>query len=506
MTESPIQHVEIAICGTGFSGIGAAIRLRQAGFVDFVLLERADEVGGTWRDNSYPGCACDVESRLYSFSFAPNPHWSRAFSPQAEILEYLRRCAADYGLLPHVRFGQEVTDAAWNEHEQRWHIQTSKGELTAEVLIGGMGALSEPSTPALPGLASFKGKVFHSARWDHKYALEGKRVACIGTGASAIQFVPAIQPLVQKLSLFQRTPAWVMPRDDGPVSPRAKALFRALPLTQKLMRAATYARREALVLAFRHPAVMRRVERSLLRYLEDSVPDPVLRKKLTPTFRMGCKRVLISNEYLPALTQPNVDVVTSAIRELRAHAIITADGQEHEVDAIIFGTGFQVTEAPFAHHLRGRDGHTLHDVWQGSPKAHYGTTVAGFPNLFLMLGPNTGLGHTSVVLMIESQLQLVLAALKHRRKHGYATLEPRAEAQARYNRAIAQQTQGTVWTSGGCASWYIDQTGRNSTLWPSFTFSFRRRCRYRPAEYVLKPRAAQMSHWQGRETVAQRAR
>ncbi len=485
MTNLPSTHVQIAICGAGFSGICAAVRLRQGGFFDFVVLERAHEVGGTWRDNSYPGCACDVESHLYSFSFAPNPSWSRIFSPQAEILDYLRRCAADLGVLPHVRFGHEVSEAAWNETEQRWHIQTSQGEFTAEVLIGGMGALSEPLVPALPGLHVFKGKVFHSACWDHEYALEGKRVACIGTGASAIQFVPAIQPRVQKLSLFQRTPAWVMPRMDRAVPARTQALFRAAPFAQKLVRAGIYAQREAFVLGFRHPAIMRRLEKLLLRYLEKNVPDPVLRAKLTPHFRMGCKRILISNDYLPALNQANVAVVTDAISEVREHAIVTADGQEHEVDAIIFGTGFQVTDMPFAHRLRGRHGQTLYDAWQGSPKAHYGTTVAGFPNLFLLLGPNTGLGHTSVVLMIESQLELVLGALKHRRKHGYASIEPRADAQARYNEELARETHGTVWASGGCASWYIDKTGRNSTLWPRFTFSFRRRCRYRASEYVL---------------------
>ncbi len=274
VTDAPSQHVQILICGSGFSGIGAAIRLRQAGFFDFAVLERADEVGGTWRDNTYPGCACDVESHLYSFSFAPNPDWSRMFSPQAEILAYLRRCAVDYGVLPHVRFGHEVQESAWNEATQRWHVQTSRGEITADVVIGGMGALSEPAMPKLEGLDTFKGKVFHSARWDHSFALEGKRVACIGTGASAIQFVPAIQPRVQKLSLFQRTPAWVMPRLDRKVSERARSLFRKLPLSQKLLRLAIYTQREAFVLGFRHPQVMRKLEPLLLRYLEENVKDP----------------------------------------------------------------------------------------------------------------------------------------------------------------------------------------------------------------------------------------
>lgn len=491
MTEA--RHFEIAICGTGFSGLGAAIRLKEAGFHDFVVLERANEVGGTWRDNSYPGCACDVESHLYSFSFAPNPSWSRMYSPQPEILAYLRRCAEDYAILPHVRFEHEVIEAHWNDDAQRWHISTSRGEFTANVLIGGMGPLSEPSIPSLPGLSSFEGKVFHSARWDHTYDLTGKRVACIGTGASAIQFVPAIQPKVSKLTLFQRTPAWVMPRMDRPVTLREHAMFERFPITQKWARAAIYLQREAFVLGFRNPLVMKKLEGLLLGYLEKSVPDPVLRKKLTPSFRMGCKRLLISNDYLPALCKDNVEVVTDAIVEVRAHSVVTADGKEHEVDAIIFGTGFQVTEMPFARRIRGRGAQTLHDAWQGSPKAHYGTTVAGFPNLFLLLGPNTGLGHTSVVLMIESQLQLVIGALSHMRKHRFTSVEPKAEQQARYVAELAKNTEGTVWASGGCVSWYIDGTGRNSTLWPGFTFSFMRRCRFRPHEYTLSARTRRVT-------------
>lgn len=489
MTERDPRHVQIAVSGTGFAGLGAAIRLKQAGFHDFLVFERAEEVGGTWRDNSYPGCACDVESDLYSFSFAPNPSWSRLFSPQPEILAYLRRCAEDFGILPHVRFGHEIREAAFNDAEQRWYLETSHGTFTADVLIGGSGPLSEPSIPNLKGLSSFKGKVFHSARWDHAYDLAGKRVGVVGTGASAIQFVPAIQPRVAHLTLFQRTPAWVVPRIDREVSEREHRLYRALPFTQRLSRAAIYARREAFVLGFRNPSIMRYVEKFALRYLERKVPDPILRKKLTPNFRLGCKRVLISQDYLPALNQPNVHVETSSIVEVRAHSIVTADGQEHEVDALIFGTGFHVTDIPFAHRVRNGAGHTLHDAWQGSPSAHYGTTVAGFPNLFLLLGPNTGLGHTSVVLMIESQLKIVLGALEHMRRHRCATVEPRLEAQQAYNAELAQKTEGTVWTSGGCASWYIDESGRNSTLWPGFTFSFMRRCRFRPEEYELAPRS-----------------
>jgi cation diffusion facilitator CzcD-associated flavoprotein CzcO len=481
-------HVGIAIIGSGFAGIGAGILLKRDGIEDFVIFERAAEVGGTWRDNSYPGCACDVESHLYSFSFAPNPGWSRSYSPQAEIFAYLRRCADQYGLRPHLRFHHDLESATWDEGRRLWRLETSAGRYTADVLIGGMGAFSEPSLPALPGLSGFQGKVFHSARWEHDYDLDGRSVAVVGTGASAIQFVPAIQPRVAKLCLFQRTPAWVIPRYEHTLGPFIQSLYRAVPALQKLARGIIYARREMFVLAFRYPRLMRLVEALAVRYVEQSIADPELRAKVTPSFRMGCKRILISNEYLPALARANVEVLTSPIREVRAHSVVAEDGSERDVDAIIFGTGFQVTEMPFAERIRGRAGRTLAEVWRGSPAAHWGTTVAGFPNLFLLLGPNTGLGHTSVVFMIESQLALVLGALRHLRKHGLGTLEPRPEEQARFVAEVDRGMQGTVWTTGGCASWYIDRTGRNSTLWPGFTYQFRRRCRFRPAEYLLEGR------------------
>ncbi|HMI85215.1 MAG TPA: NAD(P)/FAD-dependent oxidoreductase [Polyangiaceae bacterium] len=487
-SRSEPPHVGIAIVGSGFAGLGAAILLKREGIEEFAIFERAADVGGTWRDNSYPGCACDVESHLYSFSFAPNPTWSRSYSPQAEIFAYLRRCADEYGLRPHLRFRHELVSAAWDEGRKRWVLETSSGTYTADVLIGGMGAFSEPSIPPLPGLGSFQGKVFHSARWDHDYDLRGREVAVIGTGASAIQFVPEIQPRVGKLRLFQRTPAWVVPRYEHTLGPRTQSLYRAAPILQKLARSIIYARRELFVLAFRHPRIMRLVEAFAVRYLKQTIADPELRAKLTPSFRMGCKRILISNEYLPALAKENAEVITEPIREVRARSIVTEDGVEHPVDTIICGTGFRVTEMPFADRIRGRSGRTLAETWQGSPTAHWGTTVSGFPNLFLLLGPNTGLGHTSVVFMIESQLELVIEAIRHMRRHGIAALEPRREEQARFVAQVEGRMRGTVWSTGGCASWYVDKTGRNSTLWPGFTFSFRRRCRFRPDEYALEPR------------------
>jgi cation diffusion facilitator CzcD-associated flavoprotein CzcO len=488
------QHVPIAIAGSGFSGLGMAIRLRQKNIFDFALFERAENLGGTWRDNSYPGCACDVESHLYSFSFALNPRWSRTFSPQAEIYAYLRRCAVEHGVLPHIRFGHELLAAHWDQANSLWRLSTSRGTFTADVLVSGMGGLSEPSIPQLPGLERFAGTTFHSARWDHGHELSGRRVAVIGSGASAVQFVPEIQPKVGQLTLFQRTPAWVVPRADRAISELEKRAFEALPALQKVVRAAIYARREIAVLGFRNPGVMRLLESYARRYLRECVPDPALRQKLTPNFRIGCKRILISSEYLQSLSKPNVDVVTHPIREIKERSIVTADGVEHTVDTIIFGTGFHTTDMPFANRLHGGDGRSLMDTWKGSPEAYLGTTVAGFPNLFLLLGPNTALGHTSVVMMVESQIELVLGAILHMRANHLKTLEPRASVQAAFVREVDRKTTGTVWTSGGCSSWYLDKNGRNSTLWPGFTFSFMRRARFRPAEYTLETQQAGATH------------
>ncbi|HET8645786.1 MAG TPA: NAD(P)/FAD-dependent oxidoreductase [Vicinamibacteria bacterium] len=480
--------MHVAIVGSGFGGLGTALRLRDAGLDDFVVLERAGDVGGTWRDNSYPGCACDVESHLYSLSFAPTAEWTHRYSRQAEIWDYLRRCARDGGLLPRIRFDTEVLSAAWDESWREWRMATSRGEFRAAVLVLATGPLSAPALPALPGLAAFAGRVFHSARWDHDYDLRGRRVAVIGTGASAIQFVPAIQPLVARLHLFQRTPAWVLPRFDGPIRGWQRRLYAAVPLLQRGLRAAIYLYREASVLLFRHPALMRRLQWVALRHLRRAIRDPALRARLEPRYTMGCKRILLSNDYYPALAQPNVEVVTSGIQEVRAHSIVDAAGVEREVDAILLGTGFTPTDPPLAAHVRGRHGRTLRETWAGSPRAHLGTTVAGFPNLFLLLGPNTGLGHTSVLYMLEAQITHVVEALRFMRSRGLDAVEPRAEAQAAFVSAVDRDMRGTVWTAGGCASWYLDRTGRNSTLWPGFSWSFRRRVsRFRPQDYAATP-------------------
>jgi cation diffusion facilitator CzcD-associated flavoprotein CzcO len=472
-----LTHHRVAIVGTGFSGIGMAIRLLDEGETDFVLLERAGDIGGTWRDNTYPGCRCDVPSHLYSYSFAPNPNWSSTFSPQPEILAYLRDVAARFGVLPHVRFDTELDSASWDEAEARWQLETSQGPLSAEVLISAQGPLSDPIVPDLPGLESFEGKTFHSARWDHEHDLDGERVAVIGTGASAIQFVPRIQPRAGKLHVFQRTAPWVVPHPNRAMKAFEQRLYRALPAAQLAMRAAIYWARETFVIQFRNKRMRRLGTRMALRQLERQVPDPQLRAKLTPSYELGCKRILPTDEWYPALQQPNVELVTDGIAEVRPRSIVTQDGEEREVDTIIFGTGFHVTDLPISDRIRGREGRTLAEHWGGSPRAYKGAAVAGFPNLFFLVGPNTGLGHNSIVFMIESQINYVTGALGAMRRRGAATVDVRPEAEDAYNAELEEMTKGTVWVSGGCSSYYIDRNGHNSTIWPTFTWPFRQRTR-----------------------------
>jgi cation diffusion facilitator CzcD-associated flavoprotein CzcO len=483
--ESKRDHVRILIVGTGFAGLGAAIRLRQEGITDFAVLERAEELGGTWRENTYPGCACDVPSHLYSFSFAPNPSWSSTFSPQAEIQAYLLRTAEEAGVRPHVRFSTEMLDAAWDDDAERWRVSTSKGDLTCDHLVLGMGALSEPADPDIPGLDSFRGTTFHSAAWDHDHDLTGERVAVIGTGASAIQFVPEVRKVAAQVHVFQRTAPWVLPRTDRPVTGLEQRLYRLLPPTQRLMRAAIYWARELNVLAFTsQPGLMRLAEAAGKANIAKAIRDPELRRQVTPTYAPGCKRILLSNTWYPALAKPNVELVTDRIAEVRPSSIVTADGSERTVDTIIFGTGFHVTDNPGWQRVKGRDGRVLADT-VAADLNHLGSECVGFPNLFLMTGLNTGLGHSSMVFMVESQLNLLVSQLRHLERTGYRTVEPRPEAQAAWNEEIQRRMEGTVWTSG-CSSWYLDAAGRNATLWPGYTWEYRLRTRrFDPAEHLF---------------------
>lgn len=467
------QPLSVAIIGSGFSGLCLGAMLRREGIDDFVILEKADDVGGTWRDNSYPGAACDIPSHLYSFSFEPKSDWSRVYPPQPEILEYLRHCARKFGLVPHLRFGREVTAARFDEGQGVWTVETASGEtFRARAIALGNGGLHIPSYPNIPGLASFEGKTFHSARWDHSYDLTGKTVAVIGTGASAIQFVPQIQPLVKKLYLFQRTPPWIVPKPDRPITDREKWVFSNVPLARWAHRAKIYWTNELKGSGFTvDPRIFQWAERLVLRYIHSQVKDPALRQKLTPNYRMGCKRILLSNDYYPALTQPNVEVVTDGIAEATQDGIRTKDGALREVDAILFGTGFNASGYLSKIAIYGLGGREVNACWHDKPGTYYGVTASGFPNLFLLMGPNTGLGHNSMVFMIEAQSRYALQCIKAMRQRHIAWMDVRADVQDAYYNALQDRLKDTVWSSG-CVSWYQDDAGHNLALWPGTTFEY----------------------------------
>jgi cation diffusion facilitator CzcD-associated flavoprotein CzcO len=446
--------------------------LKRAGIESFTILEKASDIGGTWRDNSYPGAACDIPSHLYSFSFEPKADWSRSYSPQQEIQDYLRHCVEKYDLRRHMRFDCEVTGAEFDAATGQWTVRLKDGTaLTARALVLGNGALSIPSYPDIPGLEQFAGKTFHSARWDHDYDLNGKTVAVIGTGASAIQFVPEIVPNVGQLHLFQRTPPWVLPKPDGPIRDGVKRLFRALPFTRWLYRAWTYWRHELRAIGFIvNPRLLKMAEKLAHAYLAQQVRDPALRRQLTPSYAMGCKRILMSNDYYESLQQPHVEVVTDGIERVTATGIVTRDGCERRVDAIIHGTGFTASEylAPLT--VVGRDGRNLNDVIRTTPETYLGITVHGFPNLFLMMGPNTGLGHNSMVFMIEAQARYALQGIQTLRDRDLAFMDVRVPIQRAFTERIQAKLANTVWASG-CRSWYL-KDGHNLTLWPGFTFQY----------------------------------
>jgi cation diffusion facilitator CzcD-associated flavoprotein CzcO len=469
---------EVCIIGTGFSGLGMAIALLQEGRKSFVLLERAEGVGGTWRDNTYPGCACDIPSHLYSFSFEPKADWSRMYPPQPEIWAYLEGVADKYGVTPFIRFGRQVTAMTWDEQARFWRVQTASGEeVSARVVASGMGGLSNPATPQLKGVERFKGAAFHSAQWDHGYDLKGKRVAVVGTGASAIQFVPEIAPQVAQLHLYQRTPPWVVPKGDRPMRGWEQRLFKLLPFTQNWLRRTIYCGLEIRAPAFGAPERLQKAQVLAKRYLDSVIADEGLRARLTPNYVMGCKRILISNDYYPALSRDNVELVTDPINEVTQDAVVTADGQVRPVDAIIYGTGFAAMDPLYRVEVRGEGGRRLADDWAHGAQAYLGLTVAGYPNLFFLMGPNTGLGHNSMVYMIESQIRYVMDAIHLMERRGAEAMDVKAPAQAAFNAELQQRIAGSVWNSGGCKSWYLNAEGRNVSLWPGFTFTYRKKTR-----------------------------
>ncbi|QEY62213.1 NAD(P)/FAD-dependent oxidoreductase [Metapseudomonas lalkuanensis] len=490
MTASPrpsARHCKIAIIGSGFSGLGMAIRLKQKGENDFLMFEKEPGIGGTWRVNNYPGCGCDVQSHLYSFSFEPNPNWTRMFAKQEEIKAYLEGCWEKYRLQDKTLLGTEITRLAWNDVDELWQIEDAAGNrYSAQFVVSGMGALSTPSIPPLNGLSNFKGETFHSQQWNHDYDLTGKRVAVVGTGASSIQFVPQIQKQVAQLDLYQRTAPWIMPKPDRAISEGERSRFKRFPFLQQLWRGAIYTVLESRVIGFAlTPKVMKLAEWVARGYIKRKIKDPVLRAKVTPDYTMGCKRVLISNDYYPALTQPNVDVITDGIQEIRKNSIVTADGKEREIDAIIFGTGFTPSDPLPRGVVFGRNGVDLLDTWPQGPEAYKGTLTAGFPNLFFLMGPNTGLGHNSMVYMIESQIHYVLGALDLLDARRLRSLEVKRDVQDKFNGKLQGSLGKTVWNAGGCMSWYLHPvSGRNCTVWPGFTWRFRLLTRnFDPAAY-----------------------
>lgn len=469
----PVESVEVLVIGAGISGIGAAIRLLGEGIRDFAVLEKHERLGGTWRDNTYPGCACDVPSALYSYSFAQKPDWSRVFAGQAEILDYVEATAREFGVLPYLRFGEAVQESHWNDRDHCWEVRTGRTQWRARAVISCTGYLHEPVLPALPGLAEFSGTVFHSSRWRHDHDLRGERIAVIGTGASAIQFVPEIQKVAGRLEVYQRTPQWILPKPDAALPALAQGAL-GLPLAAPALRALIYGGFEVFGIGFRQPAWLKQLEKVARLHLRQQVADPVLRAKLTPDYTLGCKRVLLSNHYYPALTAPNVELHATGVRGFRGNTVIGQDGSEREVDTVIFGTGFEVADQPIARHVYGRDGRSMAEVWAGSPEAYRGSTVHGFPNLFLVLGPNLAIGHNSAFIVIEAQLDYAMAGLRALRTRGLARLEVRADAQAAYNARVQHDLAGTVWNTGGCSSYYLDRNGRNSIGFPWSTLTMRR--------------------------------
>ncbi|QGY02736.1 NAD(P)/FAD-dependent oxidoreductase [Methylobacterium mesophilicum SR1.6/6] len=489
MTETAsASPLAVLIVGAGFSGLAMAIRCRQAGIGPLLVIEKGDGIGGTWHDNTYPGAACDIPSHLYSLSFAPKADWSRLYAPQAEILAYLRDTAERHGLLPLIRLGTTFEGATWDEDRAVWRVETECGSILARAIVSGMGGLHHPAYPDIPGRDAFAGPAFHTSAWDHSVDLAGKRVGVIGTGASAIQVVPELAKVAAQLTLFQRTPPWIMPKNDHAIPERARSRYRRLPLARQLERARLFWLHEVRAfLGFTKVSKLTgQAEAVARRHLAKAVRDKDLRAKLTPDYRLGCKRVLISDDYYPALQRDNVTLVTDRITRITEAGVVTETGRAHDLDAIVYATGFDVTATFARMNLVGREGLRLTEAWSDGMGAYQGITVAGFPNYFMLLGPNSGLGHNSVVSMIEIQVQHVIDCLKALRKGGRA-IEVRPEAQARFLDRIRTRMADSIWQAGGCRSWYLDANGRNTTLWPDSVMAYRRSARRaRLGDYRLR--------------------
>jgi cation diffusion facilitator CzcD-associated flavoprotein CzcO len=482
---------EALVVGGGISGITTSIRLRaECGLDDVLILERADELGGTWRDNTYPGCACDIPSQLYSSELAPNPDWSRVFAGGAEIQAYVLRLATEHGVPERTVFGCEVLAAAWDETDQLWRLTTTRGRFAAPIMVFAPGPLHEPKIPDVPGLDTFRGTQFHSARWDHGHDLTGERVAVIGTGPSAIQFGPEIAGRVASMTILQRSPAWVLPKPDWRITRPERAVYRRFPKLVRWTRAAQWLGCDWMLKQYAdHRLVRRRLNWIGRVHLWAAIRDRRLRAELTPDWTLGCKRMLLSNHWYPTLRRSNVRLVPHGIRELRAHSVVAADGSEHEVDTVIWATGFHVSDLPFTERVRGRDGRTLAQVWGDNPSAYFGTSIAGFPNAFMLFGPN--IGTVSAFPMLEGQLNHVTRAVRTWRERGLASIEVTAEAQRADKAEANARLAGSTWNAGGCTSYYLDRSGENYSVYPGTMRELvTRGAEFRPDHYHLRSRVS----------------
>ena len=465
----------MAVVGAGFGGVGAAAMLRAAGYEDVTVFEKGERVGGVWHHNTYPGAACDVPSHLYEFSFAPNPRWSRRFSPQAEIQAYVEDVARRYGVLDRVRTGTEVESARWDGERGRWLLETSGGPHEAEVLIPACGQLSTPKVPPLAGLESFAGPAFHTARWREDVDLAGKRVAVIGTGCSAIQVVPAIQPIAERVDVYQRSPGWTLPKQDYEYSARAKRLFERFPILQRLDREVIFASHELGAVALTRQRWLLPVVRAMSRrQIAKAIADPELRSRVTPTDEVGCKRIMLTDDWYPALARPNVELVAERVEEITPTGVRGGDGVEREADVLIMATGFKSHDFVAPMSIEGRDGRALAEEWAEVARAYLGLTVPGFPNMFLLYGPNTNGGTGSVIYTLEAGMGHVLAALREMDRRGADRIEVRRDEAASFDRELREALAGTVWHSG-CTNWYVDEDGNDPSQWPWPWSAYRRR-------------------------------
>lgn len=470
------SDLDAIVIGAGFGGLAAAIKLKQAGFKRLAVLEKAERLGGTWRDNTYPGAACDVPSRLYSYSFALNPNWSRAYSGQPEIQAYMEDCADRFGVRQLIRFNAEVERADWDEAAKLWRVTLKDGEqIAAPVLVSALGQLNRPHFAGIPGRETFKGVSWHSARWRHDVDLAGKTVGCIGSGASAIQYIPEVAKSAGKVVIFQRTPNYIIPRLDKPTPDWLRRLYAAVPLVDRAFRHAIWHLMDLRFRAFKRGAKSADSFRKLaIGNLERLIADPVLREKLTPTYPIGCKRILISDDYYQTLTRPNVELVTETVAEVAAAGAKTADGALHACDVLIYGTGFDTTHFLAPLEIHGAGGQILSEAWKDGAEAYLGVTVAGFPNLFMLYGPNTNLGHNSIIVMLEAQADYIVKCMKELRRRGARALDVRPAAFTAFNVQLQKDLEATAW-AGECSSWYKTSSGKITNNWSDDTAAYRRR-------------------------------